>query len=744
MIHRLLRLSARSILIAGVLAGAADSVRAQGTRSDYIRAAKMKELTSGKVFKSSVKPHWFDGNARFWYRNDTRDGGREFVVVDAVNGVCERAFDHKKAAAALSKATGRKHHAARLGIESIQFIKDGSIRLDFKGESWEYDPKAGAATKVNRAPGREPKPARKPDKPKATRPFARPKVFVRDHNLHIRSKGDDKDQALTRDGTEANPYTGHISWSPNSRRFVATRTSKGHKRLLYLIESAPSDQLQPKLHSMQYSKPGDAIAVTRPHLFDAAARKEIPLDNKLFPNPYQLHGFRWTRDSKEFTFYYNQRGHQVVRIVGVDARTGRARAIVNEETKTFIDYAHKQYVNYLDETGEIIWASERDGWNHLYLYDSRTGKVKNQITKGPWVMRGVTRVDQTERKIWFRASGIRPGQDPYFIHYARINFDGSGLVVLTEGDGTHEIQYSPDRRFFIDTWSRVDQPPVTELRRTSDGKFVCALETADISALLETGWKTPIPFTAKGRDGKTDICGVIVRPTNFDPKKKYPIIENIYAGPQGSYVRKRFTPWHKAWPVAELGFIIVQIDGMGTSNRSKAFHDVCARNLADAGFPDRVLWIKAAAKKYPWMDVSRVGIFGRSAGGQNAARGILDYPDFYKVAVAYAGCHDNRMDKIWWNELWMGWPVGPHYAASSNATVAHKLRGKLMLIVGELDRNVDPSSTMQLADALIKADKDFDMIVIPGGRHGAHPYGNRRRRDFFVRHLLGVKPRSKP
>ena len=709
-----------------VLAGVAGAAQGRGTRSDYRRARGLKELTKNKVFKSGVTPHWFAGNTRFWYRNSARGGRREFIVVDAVKGLRKRGFDHEKVAAALSKATGRKHTAAHLQIESVEFLDGGAIRLDLKGESWEYSPKTAAVTRVNRAP------------------YEKPTVFVKDHNLHIRAKGGDKARALTRDGKEANPYTGHMAWSPDSKKFVALRTTKPRKRIMHMIESSPADRLQPKLHSHAYPKPGDAIAVTQPHLFDAEAGKEIPLDRKLFPNPYRLGDIRWSRDSKEFTFYYNQRGHQVVRIVGVDAQTGRTRAVIDEQTRTFVDYAFKHYINYLDATGEIIWASERDGWNHLYLYDAKTGKVKNQITKGRWIVRRVTRVDVKERRIWFRAGGIRPGQDPYYVHYGRINFDGSGLTVLTEGDGTHDVKYSPDRRFFIDTWSRVDAPAVTELRRTSDGKLICRLETADISALLETGWKTPIPFAAKGRDGKTDIYGLIIRPTTFDPKKKYAVIENIYAGPQGSYVRKGFTPYHKAWPVAELGFIVVQIDGMGTSNRSKAFHDVCSKNLGDAGFPDRIAWIKAAAKKYPWMDISRVGIFGRSAGGQNAVRGILDYPDFYKAAVAYAGCHDNRMDKIWWNELWMSWPVGPHYAASSNTTDVHKLRGKLMLIVGELDTNVDPASTMQLANALIEADKDFDLIVIPGGGHGAHPYGTRRRRDFFVRHLLGVEPRSRP
>ena len=280
------------------------------------------------------------------------------------------------------------------------------------------------------------------------------------------------------------------------------------------------------------------------------------------------------------------------------------------------------------------------------------------------------------------------------MHHCRVNFDGSDLVVLTRGDGTHSIQYSPDRKYIIDTYSRVDMPPRAELRRVSDGELVCELEQADMSALLEIGWQVPEPFVAKGRDGETDIYGVIFRPTNFDPNKKYPVIEKIYAGPHGAFVPKEFRSHHGAQTMAELGFILVQIDGMGTSNRSKAFHDVAWKNIGDSGFPDRILWMKAAAKKYPYMDLSRVGIYGGSAGGQSSTRAMLAHGDFYKAAVSDCGCHDNRMDKIWWNEQWMGWPLGPHYEEQSNVTQAHRLQGKLFLIVGELDRNVDPASTI--------------------------------------------------
>jgi dipeptidyl aminopeptidase/acylaminoacyl peptidase len=401
------------------------------------------------------------------------------------------------------------------------------------------------------------------------------------------------------------------------------------------------------------------------------------------------------------------------------------------------------FLEWLEATGELIWMSERDGWNHLYLYDANSGRVKNPITRGAWVVRGVDRVDRQARQIWFRAGGMVPGQDPYYVHHCRVNFDGTGLVVLTEGDGTHTVAYSPDRRFFVDTYSRVDLAPVSVLRRAEDGGLICELERGDARALGSGGHRPPERFVAKGRDGETDIHGIIVRPSTFDPAKKYPVIESIYAGPQGAFVPKAFSAVPRVQELAELGFIVVQIDGMGTSHRSKRFHEVCWKNLGDAGLPDRVRWIQAAAKERPEMDLARVGIYGTSAGGQSALGALLTHGDFYRAGVADCGCHDNRMDKIWWNEQWMGWPVGPHYEAQSNVTLAPRLQGKLLLMVGELDRNVDPASTMQVADALIKANKDFELVVVPGGGHGVAgtPYGRRRLQDFFVRHLHGREPR---
>ena len=426
-------------------------------------------------------------------------------------------------------------------------------------------------------------------------------------------------------------------------------------------------------------------------------------------------------------------------VVGVDLATGNPKTLVNEKAKTFIDQG-RVMLRLLDNGKEFLWRSERDGWGHLYLYNVESGSV-TQVTKGEWVVRSIERIDNEKRQVWFTANGIAKDQDPYHMHYCRVDLDGKNLVDLTPGDGTHTVQFSPDQKTYVDTYSRIDMAPVHELRSSADGKLISVIEKADITGLLKNGVKLPERFVAKARDGKTDIWGIIIRPTNFDPKKKYPVIENIYAGPHDSFVPKRFYPILNMQRLAELGFIVVQIDGMGTNNRGKAFHDVCWKNIADAGFPDRILWMKAMAAKYKQADIERVGVYGTSAGGQNSTAALLFHPEFYKVAVSSCGCHDNRIDKQWWNEQWMGYPVGPHYDEQSNITNAAKLKGHLFLFVGEQDRNVPPESTIRLVDALMKAKKEFDFMIFPGFDHtDGGPYGERKRRDYFVRWLLGVNP----
>jgi dipeptidyl aminopeptidase/acylaminoacyl peptidase len=722
------------------------------------------------VYKTRIIPHWFvlrmpDGteNTCFWYRNNLSDNTKEFVLVNAERRTRQPAFDHQKLASALSKATGDEYQVDKLPFDNIEFIEEAKVirfkvgEKTFKCNLSTYECSETEASTTLDALDRAEQDRRfrrprgmfgqrrdEPEEPLRS-PDSRWSAFIKNHNVFIRSEDNEEETQLSQDGREGASY-GRLSWAPDSQTLVVFRIEPGDKKEVYLIESSPAGGGRAKLHSRPYTLPGDKFTAYELNIFDANTQKQIKPDVDRLELDWQVPRLHWKKDHRHFMYIKVDRGHQRFRVIEVDSHTGDARNIIDEKSKTFIWTAHTEnlrlnLVNWLDNTDEIIYVSERDGWRHLYLIDAKEGKVKNQITSGEWVVRGIDYIDEEKRQIWFSASGKNPEQDPYFLHYYCINFDGTGLVALTEGNGNHFIQYSPDRKYIIDTYSRVDMAPIHVLRRTSDGKLVCELETADITELVASGWKPPEVFVAKGRDGKTDIWGIICRPHDLDPDKKYPVIEYIYAGPQGSFVPKMFRPSRQFKSLTDLGFIVVQMDGMGTANRSKAFHDVCWKNLKDAGFPDRILWHQAAAKKYPYYDISRVGIYGNSAGGQSAAGALLFHPEFYKVAVASCGCHDNRMDKASWNEQWMGYPVGPHYAECSNIENAHRLRSKLFLIVGEMDRNVPPESTMRFVDALIKAGKDFDLLVIPGGGHGmGGSYGQRRMQDFFVRNLLGIEP----
>jgi dipeptidyl aminopeptidase/acylaminoacyl peptidase len=729
------------------------------------------------VYKATITPHWFANNTRFWYRNDLRGETREFIVVDAERATRQPAFDHGKLAAALSRAAGKSYQADRLPFTAIEFAPDNkAVRFQVEETAWQCDlatyecsrPSSGPALprvepeppapqqgvpSLLEPPGSE-EPAAAPQQgrqgrgPRQTNfsprsPDGKWTAFIKDHNLWVRPADGGDPVQLSHDGKEGLEY-GLPQWAPNSKALVAYRIEPGDRKEVYLVESSPPGGGRARLHRRPYDLPGDKLAAHELNLFHLDSPKQIKppverIDLGFLP-------VRWSANSSRLSYERVDRGHQRFRLIEVDARTGTPCTLVDEKASTFIWTAHTENVllarlNWLEKTPEIIYASERDGWRHFYLLDARDGTIKNPITHGNWVVRAIDRIDEEHRQIWFRASGRNDGQDPYFLHYYRANLDGTNLVALTEGNGNHTVQFSPDSKYLLDTYSRVDLAPVHELRRADDGKLVCPLEKADITELEATGWKPPEVFVAKGRDGQTDIWGIIVRPRTFDPGRSYPVIESIYAGPHGSFVPKSFSPFNRYAALTDLGFIVVQMDGMGTANRSKAFHDVCWHNLKDAGFPDRVLWHQAVAKKYPYYDISRVGIYGTSAGGQNAAGALLFHGDFYKAAVAACGCHDNRMDKASWNEQWMGYPVGPQYADSSNITHAANLRGKLLLILGEMDTNVPTESTYRFVDALVKAGKDFELLVMPGlGHSNGGPYGVRRMQDFFIRHLQRTEP----
>ena len=570
-------------------------------------------------------------------------------------------------------------------------------------------------------------------------PDGKSQVYLKDNNLWVKLNGEE--HALTTNGDSTYYYSAWGSFSADGRYYATVRIKPAPKHYVYYVESSPKDRLEPVLHKQEYAKPGDSLNYRVPVIVEMATGRVIEPSTDLFKSQYQVTAPRWDADNEHVTFEFNERGHKTYRVLELSAKTGLVRTLIEEKNDKYINYNRQRRID-LQDGKRIVWTSERDGRNHIYLYDRQKGQLIRQVTKGEYYVRGIQHVDEKAGIIYFSACGMNKSEDPYLIHYYKIGLNGKGLVCLTPEEGNHSVTYTEDMVYLIDTYSTVTTPPVTVLRSGKDGKILRTLETADITALEAVGWKAPEVFVAKGRDGKTDMWGLIQRPSNFDPNKKYPIIEYIYSGPGDQYVPKSFTPWlYYLQNMAELGFIVVQVDAMTTSYRTREFEEVCYKNLKDGGLPDRIAWIKAAAEKYPYMDIDRVGIYGCSAGGQNALAAVLWHGDFYKAAYAACGCHDNRMDKIWWNEQWMSYPIDSSYVECSNVENAYRLERPLMLVVGELDDNVDPASTMQVVNALEKAGKDFELVVIPGAHHTmGESYGDHKRYDFFVRHLLGVDP----
>lgn len=725
------------------------SLWAQGTVEDYNRAYALREKYNAKhVLYAGVVPHWVDQTSAFWYVWQT-EKGKEYVKVDAASKKRTALFDQQKMAAALTEKAGREINAYNLPLQNCRLnISLDTLRFQLDGKFWAYSIKNNRLLDEGAIPPRgKERHWMEVDDEKEGRPVTSPDgkwtAFIKNDNVYVREMATGKEKQLSQDGTLSNYYSSYIQWSPDSKSVVSCRIRPVEKRYVYYVESSPADQAQPKLHKQEYAKPGDELRFKVPCIFEVESGRRLIPSTELFSHQYELSGPMWNADSKAITFEYNERGHKVYRVLEMSAVDGCVRTLIEEKEEKYVNYP-RIYRNYLSDGKRIIWSSERDNYNHLYLYDRATGKPLNQITKGEWYVRGVQHVDEANEVIYFSANGMKKGEDPYLIHYYKINFDGSNLVELTPEEGMHQCWYSSDYKYLVDVYSKVDQAPIAVLRDAKNGKIRMQLDKADISALLANGWKAPEVFSAKGRDGKTDMWGVIYRPSNFDPSKKYPVIEYIYSGPGDQYVPKTFSSYN--WwmtSLAELGFIVVQVDGMTTSFRSKEFEEVCYKNLKDAGLPDHIAWIKAAAQKYPYMDIDRVGIFGCSAGGQESTGAVLFHPEFYKAAYSACGCHDNRMDKIWWNELWMRYPVDESYSACSNVDNAHLLSRPLMLVVGELDDNVDPASTMQVANALIKANKDFELVVIPGAHHTmGEDFGEHKRYDFFVRHLMGITPPS--
>ena len=711
------------LFVAAAVASAAPLVARQTTpyapktltAADYAHAEKfMGYNVNPLVLHSAGRATWLP-DGRFWYRVTTENGSQAVIVDPATEtrGSCD-----------LPECTraGRGNAGGR-----------------------------GAATR-NDVPS----------------PDGKRTAYIKDWNLWVRDLASGQETRLTTDGVEDFGYATHnagwtksdraiLLWSPDSKKIATFQQDQRKVGEMYLVRTKVG---HPELEAWKYPLPGDDnVAMIHRVIIDVDTRKVLRLQGG--PDQHrstlcddvtcrggEWADVSWSPDSTKLAFVSTSRDHRQENLREADAATGAVRDVLEEKVPTFFESGNGA-VNwrYLPASNEVIWFSERDNWGQLYLYDLATGKLKNQITGGDGNVTQVLRVDEKARVIYFLAVGKDRTRDPYFSQLYRVGFDGKNLQVLTPDEGTHDVSLSPSGAFFIDTYSTPDTPPVTVLRDAS-GKEVMLLEKADISRLSAAGWKPPVPITVKARDGKTDLYGLMFKPTNLDPSRTYPIVNHIYPGPQtGSVGGRTFNPARgDAQALAELGFVVVEIDGMGTPWRSKKFHEAYYGNMGDNTLPDQVAGMKELAQKYPWIDIERAGIYGHSGGGYATADAMFRYPDFFKVGISESGNHDNREYEDDWAEKWMPLLTKDSAAAyedQANENHAKNLKGHLLLAHGTLDNNVPPYNTLLVVDALIKANKDFDLLMLPNQRHGYGDMSNymtRRRWDYFVRYLLGAEP----
>ena len=734
------------------------------TKEDYARAAKfLSSATYPLVYRSGFTSHWID-DSHFWYRNTVREG-TEFILADARKKTRRRAFDHEKLAAALSDTTGEEVKPLALPFYRIRFSDDlRKITFRVRSGTYVWDVKDNVLTKEAQEKNLSSAP-----RYSVVSPDGKKAAFIRDYNLWVRDLDSGKETQLTTDGVKDFGYATDnagwkrsprpvLLWSPDSRKIATFRMDERGVGMMYMVSTKVG---HPELEAWRYPLPEDTVIfrIQRVIIF-LDGPKVVRL--KMKPDPHRstiaddvadrdgrFLDVEWSPDAKQLAFVSTSRDHhrEVLRVA--DVKTGEVRDVLHEETHTFFESGYNK-VNwrFLPETHEVIWYSQRDNWGHLYLYDLTTGKLKNRITRGTWNVLQVLKLDRGKRSIYFTGAGREPG-DPYFQYLYSIGMDGRGMKLLTPDSANHVVSFSPSGLYFTDHYSTPEKSPVTVLRNRK-GKELITLEKADIQDLLAIGWQPPIPFKVKARDGKTDLYGLMFRPTNFDPSKKYPIINAIYPGPQTGSVRGRsFLPSRgDKQALAELGFIVISLDAMGTPMRSKSFHAAYYGNMGDNGLPDQIAGIRQLAQRYPWIDTTRVGIYGHSGGGYAAADAILRYPDFFKVAVSESGNHDNRIYEDDWGEKWQGLlkinPDGTsNYDNQANQNLAKNLKGHLLLAHGTMDDNVPLNNTLVLVKALVAANKDFDLILFPNRAHGYGPdsyYMMRRKWDYFVRYLLGTEP----
>ncbi|MFT4030800.1 MAG: DPP IV N-terminal domain-containing protein [Siphonobacter sp.] len=751
----------RTLLLSVLATGSVWAQQAK-TTAEYDRAAQFLAFNTQQYIDNIPgKPTWLSGN-RFWYRTLTPQGS-EFILINAAKGTRTAAFDQQKVAQALSAATSKTITASMLPFQDFSFEPDETaIRFTANGKTWicdlkTYQLKADAATQRS---GQRRSESLSPDGKKA--------AFIKDHNLWIRDITSNQLKQLTTDGIPDFGYATDnagwkhserpiLLWSPDSKKIATFQQDERKVGDMYLVTTNVG---HPTLEAWKYPLPGDSvIAMIHRVIIDVDQAKVIRL--QIPPDAHRstlgddisqmgsLSDAQWSSDAKQLAFVSTSRDHKVEKVRIADTSTGVVREVFNEAVPTQFESGQEGICwRYLPQSNEIIWYSERSNWGHLYLYDAITGKLKNPITQGDWVVLEVLKVDEKNRVIYFMANAKEPG-NPYYSYFYKVDFDGRNLLLLTPEKGKHSITFSDTGNYFIDTYSEPDVPPVTVLRNLS-GKPIMTLEKTDVSRLKAQGWKPPMPFSVKANDGKTAVYGLLYTPTNLDPTKKYPVIDYIYPGPQGGSVRNfSFVASRRDnQALAELGFIVVEIEGTSNPLRSKAYHDMSYGHMAENTLPDQIAGIKQLAEKYPYMDIRRVGIWGHSGGGFATACAMFTFPDFFKVGISESGNHENRNYEDDWGERYIGLETRnaagiSNYEDQANQVHAKNLKGKLMLAHGMMDDNVPPYNTLLVIEALEKANKDYDLVIFPNSRHGFGAYSNymmRRRWDYFVKHLQGVEP----
>ncbi|MEE9407159.1 MAG: DPP IV N-terminal domain-containing protein [Polaribacter sp.] len=736
--------------------------------AEYEAAAKHMDRSLYSLVHNQVAGSKFIGNNKLIYSTKNKDG-KKYILVDTASKTKKEAFDHQKLSNVLSRETDKEVKSSDLPIYSVSFSDDlKTLNFTTNRQKYSYNIENNTLSKkISKL--------KKASRNENVSPNGKLATYIDNFNLWIRNLETDKKTQITFDGKQDYGYATNnagwtksdgavVKWSPNSDKIATFQQDARGVGMMYLTSSNVG---HPKLEAWKHPLPGDDKIFTIERVIIHLGNKPKTVRLKMGKDFQRgsttdhiagrggiLLDAQWNKEGTKFAFVSGSRDHKVAHLQIADAKTGNVASIHKEEVATYYESGvNVENWKVLFDSNEFIWYSEKTNWGHIYLYDLETKKLKNKITSGDWLVKQIKSIDEKNRQIYFTGGGKEAG-NPYHNYFYKVNFDGSKNINLTPSKGTHSVTFSDDYSTFVDIYSTITNPPISVLRNEK-GEKIMDLETADISELKANNWQEPIEFSVKARDEKTDLYGLMFLPSHYDESKKYPVLNYIYPGPQsGSVGNYRFRPvWRDFQTAAELGFVVVAVDAMGTPMRSKSFHDAYYGNMGDNGLPDNITAIKQLAQKYKGMDIEKVGIWGHSGGGFASTRAVFAYPEFYDVAVSGAGNHDNRNYEADWGEKWQGLLVEgnlegkvdgtTNYDNQANQLIAKDLKGKLLITHGSMDNNVPPSNTMLVVEALIKANKDFDMILFPNKRHGygdMTKYMTRKRWDYFVTHLLNAKP----